>query len=41
MADSKSGRELEPEVIHKGPPFARKFFALFGIGTGVDDESEE
>lgn len=40
MADSKSGRELEPEVGHKGPPIARKFFGFFGMGTG-DDESGE
>lgn len=41
MADSKSGRELKPEVGHKGPPIARKFFGFFGIGTGVDEDSEE
>lgn len=41
MADSKSGRDLEPEVIHKGPPIARKFFGFFGIGMGVDEDSDE
>lgn len=40
MADSKSGRKLEPEVGHKGPAFARRFFGFFGIGTGTDDSDE-
>ena len=40
MADSKSGRELKPEVGHKGPPIARRFFGFFGIGTGKDESDE-
>lgn len=30
---TKSGRKLEPEVGHKGPPIARKLFGLIGMGN--------
>lgn len=29
----KSGRELKPEVGHKGPPIARKIFGAIGMGA--------
>jgi hypothetical protein len=39
----KTGRELEPARGTKAPPWARRFFALFGIkGPDLDgDESDD
>lgn len=41
MAKTKSGRDLKPERIYKGPPIARRFFGFFGIGPGLDDSDDE
>lgn len=41
MAKTKSGRELEGETLHRGPPIARRFFGFFGIGPGVDESDDE
>ena len=37
----KTGRELEPEWIQKGTPFARKLFAKIGITSARYDRQQE
>lgn len=41
MTETKSGRELEPEMGAKGSPTARRFYALFGLGVSEDDSDDD
>lgn len=41
MAKTKSGRELEPEMVYNGPAYARRFFGFFGITSGLDESDDE